>query len=246
MASRAHVSLRSYAHTETLHAHDWHQLVLPVEGAHAVDLGHVSGTVGGDTGILIVSGLEHRFRGLGKNRFLVLDIPRDGARSQGLPEALWRPAKIAPFLPIDEGLSCFTNYMAHELGVGPLDAATEHHAVALIIHALTKRLDAEPAIVARARALIHDHYAENFTVAELAAAVGASESTLHARFRAATGHSPGDYLMDVRLDRAELLLKQSDLSIAEIALAVGLSDQSALTRSFRRRRGTTPGRLRRA
>ena len=50
--------------------------------------------------------------------------------------------------------------------------------------------------------------------------------------------------MNVRLDHAERLLRASDLSIAEIAVATGFSDQSALTRSLRRRRGTTPARFR--
>ena len=62
MDGRAHVSLRSYAHTDTTHAHDWHQLVLPVQGAHTVALANVSGTVESGRGVLVVSGLgeDHR------------------------------------------------------------------------------------------------------------------------------------------------------------------------------------------
>ena len=244
---RAHVSLRSYAQTDTTHAHaDWHQLVLPVVGAHAVDLGHVRGTVESGRGILIASGLPHRYRGLGENCFVVLDIPRESRRSQGLPEAIWRPVMSDPFFTIDDGLNRFANYIAYEIRRGALDAATEHHVTTLLIHSLTRRLDARrvPAAVARAVELIHAHYADPFSVAELAAAVGLSASALHECFRAAMGRGPGQYAMDVRLDHAERLLRASDLSIAEIAAATGFSDQSALTRSLRRRRGVTPARFR--
>lgn len=243
---RAHVSLRSYALTDTTHAHDWHQLVLPVVGAHAVSLGNVSGTVESGRGVLIASGLPHCYRGLGENCFVVLDIPREARRNQGLPEAVWRPAMTQPFFPIDDGLNRFANYVAHEMQSGALDAAAEHHVVSLLIHALTRRLNAvrTPPAVARAVELIHANYAEPFSVADLAAAVGLSASTLHERFRAAMECGPGEYAMNVRLDHAERLLRASDLSIAEIAAATGFSDQSALTRSLRRRRGTTPARFR--
>lgn len=244
---RAHVSLRSYAQTDTTHAHDgWHQLVLPVIGAHAVDLGHVSGTVESGRGILIASGQPHRYRGLGENCFVVLDIPRESQRSQGLPEAVWRPAMAEPFFAIDDGLNRFASYVAHEMRGGALDAATEHHVTSLLIHAVTRRLDAcrTPPAVTRAVELIHAHYAEPFSVTELAATIGISASALHERFRSSMGRGPGEYAMDVRLDHAERLLRASDLSIAEIAVATGFSDQSALTRSLRRRRGTTPARVR--
>ena len=69
-------------------------------------------------------------------------------------------------------------------------------------------------------------------------------SRFHATFRRETGDTPADRLAATRLDRAEDLLRETRLSIAEIALAVGFSDQSALTRSFRRRRGTTPAAFR--
>lgn len=243
---RAHVSLRSYSLTDTTHAHEWHQLVLPVTGAHAVDLGHIRGRVEEGRGILIAAGQSHCFRGLGENCFVVLDIPHETRRSQGLPEAVWRPAMAQPFFAIDDGLNRFANYVAHEMKSGALDAAAEHHVTSLLIHAMTRRLDERrtPPAVARAVELIHAHYAEPFSVAELAAAVGLSPSALHERFRTAMDCGPGEYAMNVRLDHAERLLHASDLSIAEIAAATGFSDQSALTRSLRRRRGTTPARFR--
>jgi len=65
-------------------------------------------------------------------------------------------------------------------------------------------------------------------------------------FRDATGRSPAAALTEIRLDRAVELLRGTDLPIAEVALAAGYSDQTALTRALRRRRGVTPAGLRRS
>jgi len=56
---------------------------------------------------------------------------------------------------------------------------------------------------------------------------------------------PADMLEDIRLDSASMMLRETDATIADVALAVGFSDQTALTRFFRRRRGTTPNVTRR-
>ncbi len=245
---QAQVSLRSYEQRETFHIHDWHQLVLPVEGAQAVDFGHAGGTLAVGRGALVTRGQPHRFRGLGENSFVVLDIPDEGARAQGLPNAVRRRATEMPFFTLDSGLGRLTGFVAHELADGALDAATAHHVTGLFIHALTRRLGAGavPPAVGRALDLIHAHYGQPLTVAEMAAAARLSASAFHDRFRAAMGRAPADYLSEVRIDQAARMLCASELSIAEIAHATGFSDQSALTRAMRRRRGTTPGRLRRA
>jgi AraC-like DNA-binding protein len=248
LEGQAQVSLRSYEARETFHVHDWHQLVLPVEGAQAVDFGHTDGTLAVGRGVLVTSGQPHRFRGLGENSFVVLDIPDRGARAQGLPDAVRRRATAMPFFAVDDGLRRLTGYVAHELAGGALDAATAHHITGLFIHALTRRLGAGaiPPAVGRALDLIHAHYDRSLTVPEMAAAARLSVSAFHNRFRAIMGRAPAAYLSAVRLDQAARHPRASELSIAEIALATGFSDQSALTRAIRRCRGTTPARLRQA
>ena len=94
--------------------------------------------------------------------------------------------------------------------------------------------------------MIEKSYAERLTVRALARSAGMGLSRFHEQFRWETGCTPAERLLVTRLDRAEDLLRETSLPIAEIALAVGFSDQSALTRSFRRRRGTTPAAVRRS
>ena len=59
-------------------------------------------------------------------------------------------------------------------------------------------------------------------------------------FKRATGVSPHQYVMKARLDRAQELLAGSDLTIAQVAEALGFTSQSHFTRAFRGHAGQTP------
>ncbi|PIY48354.1 MAG: AraC family transcriptional regulator, partial [Armatimonadetes bacterium CG_4_10_14_3_um_filter_59_10] len=59
-------------------------------------------------------------------------------------------------------------------------------------------------------------------------------------FRNATGCSPLDYLVRVRIHHAMELLKEADLSIAEVARRVGFADSNYFSRQFRALVGSSP------
>jgi AraC family transcriptional regulator len=86
----------------------------------------------------------------------------------------------------------------------------------------------------------------SLTVAELAGIAGASPSHFSRMFRAACGESPHRYVRKRRLDLAERLIAGSQLSLADIALEAGFSDQSHLNRVMRVERGWTPAQYRRS
>jgi AraC family transcriptional regulator len=64
-------------------------------------------------------------------------------------------------------------------------------------------------------------------------------------FRRSTGLSPHQWLLRRRIDEAHLLLRDSRLSLAEIARACGFADQSHFTKTYTRLCGTNPGAWRR-
>ncbi|MDJ0595354.1 MAG: AraC family transcriptional regulator [Pleurocapsa sp. MO_226.B13] len=59
-------------------------------------------------------------------------------------------------------------------------------------------------------------------------------------FKKSTGITPYQYLIKCRIEKAKVLLKQEKLSITDIALEVGFSNQSHLTKHFKRLVGVTP------
>ncbi|MBC3984427.1 helix-turn-helix transcriptional regulator [Streptomyces sp. AC536] len=91
---------------------------------------------------------------------------------------------------------------------------------------------------------IHAHLARRVTLAELAAVAGVSESHFTRAFKASTGDSPHQYVLQRRLEHARRELVRTDRPIAEIAAEAGFADQSHLTRTMRRHDGATPRLLR--
>ncbi|MEL6574139.1 MAG: AraC family transcriptional regulator [Pseudomonadota bacterium] len=73
---------------------------------------------------------------------------------------------------------------------------------------------------------------------------GMSQFKLNQRFRAVFGLNLGQWIIKQRVDLAQQLLSETAISIAEVAVAAGYSDQSALTRQFRHSTGLTPRQFR--
>ena len=76
--------------------------------------------------------------------------------------------------------------------------------------------------------------------AALAAAAGVSPRHLERLFRQHLGRTPGEHYLRLRLDRARLLLRQSELSVLGVAVACGFASASHFTRAYRRTFGRAP------
>lgn len=81
-------------------------------------------------------------------------------------------------------------------------------------------------------------------VATLARVAGMSASCFHRWFRTHHGVSPHAYVVAARLARAKDLLRETDLPLVDVALAVGFTSQSCLNVAFRQWAQTTPGQYR--
>ncbi len=91
---------------------------------------------------------------------------------------------------------------------------------------------------------LEEHHADAVSMAEMATLAGLSPTHFNRRFRRLFGMSPTRFLHALRIERARMLLVQSDRSVGEIAVETGYHDQSHFTRHFRRITGLAPGRFR--
>lgn len=102
---------------------------------------------------------------------------------------------------------------------------------------------APPVAVLRAVELMRRRLAETLTLEEMAQVSSVSPFHFARQFKAATGHPPHEYLMRLRVDRAQELISRraQNWTLAAIAAESGFADQSHMSRHFRRVLGVTPG-----
>src|SRR5262249_26528125 len=92
---------------------------------------------------------------------------------------------------------------------------------------------------------VEEHLEAGPSLEQMAAVAHLSVYHFARQFKRATGLPPHQYVILRRVERArELLQPRPDLSVAEVALSAGFSDQSQFSRHFKRLVGVTPGRFR--
>lgn len=98
--------------------------------------------------------------------------------------------------------------------------------------------------VSKAQAIIRDQCADRVHISHLARDVDLDMRYLISLFKLATGMTPHQFQIALRVELARWLIEQLDLPLCEVAARAGFADQSHLNRHFRRRYGFTPGAFR--
>lgn len=94
--------------------------------------------------------------------------------------------------------------------------------------------------VRRSIEFLHQNYDQSIQVKDIAAAVNLHPGYLHRIFKSHTGRTLSDYLNMLRMEKAKMLLGQSDIPIAEIADYVGISSRQYFHLLFKKYTDNTP------
>ncbi|MFI6604649.1 helix-turn-helix domain-containing protein [Nonomuraea sp. NPDC050536] len=166
---------------------------------------------------------------------------------------VWRQRQ--PFVINDAGsmVTPFELFLREVTTHHPLRAAGLTHSAALLLIEASRLADGRPPghhlamhpAIATAKRLIANRLADGLTVGDLAAAANLSPAHFAEVFRSEIGETPGRYRTRLRMERARLLLSETDLSITTIATELGYSSSQHFATAFRRETGTTPSRHRR-
>ncbi len=95
-------------------------------------------------------------------------------------------------------------------------------------------------VVVQAQRFLLDHATEEIQISDIVRAVGVSRRALEKRYKTAVGKTLHDTIQQCRLEKAQELLTQTQLPIAEIAERSGFSEARRLSEVFRRANGQTP------
>lgn len=157
-----------------------------------------------------------------------LTSTRTSAASVSLARALYRNPDATGLAALDcriQALSLLADQV-RALGLSPHEPVQR-----------TRRQDHDQ--LALARDLMHAHMDRPLTVAYLSAEVGMSETRFKAGFRDAFGVSPGQMLLQIRMERASSLLDAGS-QVAQAALQVGYAHPGNFSTAFSRYFGRTP------
>ncbi|WP_299847305.1 GlxA family transcriptional regulator [uncultured Roseovarius sp.] len=97
---------------------------------------------------------------------------------------------------------------------------------------LVERVGSTNAAILDAVDAMESHVAETISLDDLAGAAGISPRQLNRLFREKLGRSTMGYYRELRLDKAQSLLRHSPLSLTEIALATGFANSSHFSRAY--------------
>jgi len=99
--------------------------------------------------------------------------------------------------------------------------------------------------MSRVEDFIRKNFDSEITLRMLAEIAGMSESSFSRRFKISAGITPYQYVMRERLEEAKRLLRDTEWSLVDIAVATGFSSQSHFATTFKKSVKLTPLQYRR-
>ncbi|PWV70241.1 AraC family transcriptional regulator [Halomonas sp. A11-A] len=234
------------------HAHDFHQIVIGLEGQAEFEIEGLGGAISAFSGCIVPANHVHYYAGTGQNRQLILDLPSEAHCLIGIHHELSRLFDAPRFFALDEPLKRYLNFLLLELEVAGESEPQQERLAATLLGCLNDRLAGTPVPprgrrldLARLDRFIERHLATPLSVADLAREACLSEAHFRLCFREQAGMTPWQYVRARRLEAARHLLTASDLPLSEVAARTGFASQSALSHAFRQSFGQAPGHYRR-
>jgi AraC-like DNA-binding protein len=127
----------------------------------------------------------------------------------------------------------------HDSAVKLLTIFAQHLAM-LSNQVFIQQENAEPPVITKARAYIHEHQTEEISLSQVAKAVNMSSYYFCKMFKKITGINFTDYVARVRIEKSKNLLLNPNLRISEIAFEVGFQSLTHFNRVFKKVLGQSP------
>lgn len=196
---------------------------------------------------VIMDGVAHpnlRYRAVDRWMFFYVNLL--GARMQ-IESLVAARGHVVPFPHRHPLLRRLVGWLPEDGDAHRTLAFGESHRLAsdlLGLLTLTPEPEPDGGLVGRVLEIMSHSLDRNLGLSEIAGRVGISAEHLSRIFHRATGETPAAWYRRHRLERARELLRQSDLSVQEVARRCGYPTSAHFIASFRAVVGMTPGRWR--
>ncbi|MDP2571862.1 AraC family transcriptional regulator [Vibrio penaeicida] len=233
---RRKITIRTYTRSSQGHSHTYYQVLIPTRGF--IDLkmdGEPLNLSYGDC-LVIPPGCYHEFQAREDFRFLVVDVA-------DLPEALVGLNNAV--IPLNEAANNYVQFIEKQLD-SDFSIEVENQILALLfellsVQDLNSKIDLR---IKKAVQFINQDIAKNHTIKELANIACLSQTQFKHLFLKHIKLTPLKYLAKVRMERARILLNNTDLPINQVSEKVGFACPSSFTRSFSAYYSLSPKRYR--
>ncbi|OAN10934.1 AraC family transcriptional regulator [Photobacterium jeanii] len=233
------------------HNHGYNQVVIGLSGQTEFDIEGYGNLVGPGQGCLVTADSEHAFSGLGKNEILVLNVPETVTHTVHADERIERLFAQSSYFHLDSQVQTLIRALTAEMMASPDDLLLSRACTDTLMCVLQRHFKplASDRQISRLNMDIIDQYiiqhiTRKISVMQLAGLVYLGESQFHHLFKTQTGMTPHQYVLQKRLELAQQLLRESGLSLAQVAQSCGFGSQSSFTQAFSRTYGMPPAKFR--
>lgn len=233
MNDRCLIDKRSYSAYPHSHTHNFHQIVLAVQGCLDIQIEQEEGRADQETAAIISQGKEHRFASAEENNFLIIDLA---------PEHFPQIEAMPCFVPLNTGLKHYVQCLQYSFH-NPIKPSLQGAMLQVLVDLLAqdylpnKRLDKRIKV---AKDFLDQHFAQPISFQDLSKKACISQRQLLALFKQQLGVTPRQYLLDKRMAHAKQLLEQSSLPIQIVAEQSGYQSLSAFSSRFTQHFGQSP------
>lgn len=238
--SAIQLHLRSYDKSRGSDRHAFAQLVLPMTGQVELEIGGKHGVINPLQGGVVAPQTWHSQSSSVSNHSIIVDMD-----ATILERATWSRLLTQSFVAINPGARKLIEYIGIMAQQGAMTPLLVQGWVPIFLDTLVL---GEVQISSRLGALLsrmREDPGLPWSTQSMAHYARISVSRLHAIFRDELQTSPHAWLLQQRINHACHRLAQTNTNVADIALASGFSDQSALTRAMRDSIDCTPAVYRR-
>ncbi|MBV7274752.1 AraC family transcriptional regulator [Clostridium thailandense] len=223
---------RVYKNTMVKHSHVYAQLIIPLHGILSIKTNNRNLELDDKNIFFLPPDCGHTFKACNTNEFLVLDIPNYMLSNEGNSKL-----KEEIQYSLDEKWKAIRFLILSEL-----DSSNKGQGLTRLFHyfypmILNKKTSASIQY-------INEHFNEDIDFKMLANIEHYNVSYYSEWFKKVNKVSPIEYIKKLRIEKAKELLTNTDFNIARIALEVGYSHHSSLTRVFKEYEKISPANFR--
>jgi AraC-like DNA-binding protein/mannose-6-phosphate isomerase-like protein (cupin superfamily) len=226
------------------HSHPFFELIFFLEGKASIDAGTESVDVLGFDVVIYPPGLEHAEHLDLRHRQEIICLWADTGPTPSFDHAIKLMDERGTLRQLFEMV--YDEFTANRPGADALIACYLQTIFLQVRQHFTEPPREVTSLVERSLGFIHEHYARDFDIDELAGQVAVSPSYLFRLFKKKMQVTPMHYRNMVRIDKAKLLLADHQLTVDDVAERVGFEDSKYFARVFRDMTGTTPSGYRRS